>query len=144
VGDVALVHDPVTANLDASGFDRDTFLCGQSGMRKTYSLGAVLERLLLDTDQRITVIAQLRLRAPRHPRTGADSALAAGLADLPPRIRVQRPSADPTERRLRLRFDELTEAARGCGCGCGSTRSRTRTASPPCVRHSMATRGWPR
>src|SRR3954454_13499881 len=39
--------------LDASGFDRHTFFCGQSGSGKTYALGTVLERLLLDNLLRI-------------------------------------------------------------------------------------------
>ena len=33
--------------LDAGGFDRHTFFCGQSGSGKTYALGVVLEQLLL-------------------------------------------------------------------------------------------------
>ena len=37
------------ARLDAGGFDRHTFLCGQSGSGKTYSLGLVLEHLLTET-----------------------------------------------------------------------------------------------
>ena len=49
--------------LDAGGFDRHTFFCGQSGSGKTYSLGVVLEQLLLrdepaDRDPR----PELRLR----------------------------------------------------------------------------------
>lgn len=35
--------------LSAKGFNRHTFLCGQSGSGKTYGLGVLLERLLLDT-----------------------------------------------------------------------------------------------
>jgi DNA helicase HerA-like ATPase len=46
----------VPAMLRASGFGRHTFLCGQSGSGKTYTLGLVLERLLLETDIRIGVI----------------------------------------------------------------------------------------
>ncbi len=46
----------VPARLRASGFGRHTFLCGQSGSGKTYTLGVVLERLLLETDIRIGVI----------------------------------------------------------------------------------------
>lgn len=46
----------VPALLQAKGFGRHTFLCGQSGSGKTYTLGIVLERLLLDTDIRIVVI----------------------------------------------------------------------------------------
>ena len=46
----------VPASLDAGGFDRHTFLCGQSGSGKSYSLGLTLERLLLETQLRIIVI----------------------------------------------------------------------------------------
>lgn len=35
--------------LSAKGFNRHTFLCGQSGSGKTYGLGVLLERLLLHT-----------------------------------------------------------------------------------------------
>ena len=46
-----LVH-----GLDAGGFDRHTFMCGQSGSGKTYALGVLLERLLLSTSLRIVVL----------------------------------------------------------------------------------------
>ncbi len=46
----------ITAHLQSKGFGRHTFLCGQSGSGKTYTLGVILERLLLDTDIRIAVI----------------------------------------------------------------------------------------
>jgi uncharacterized protein len=39
----------VTARLEAKGFNRHTFLCGQSGSGKTYSLGRLLEELVLRT-----------------------------------------------------------------------------------------------
>jgi hypothetical protein len=42
--------------LDAGGFDRHTFFCGQSGSGKTYALGTVLERLLMETSLRIVVL----------------------------------------------------------------------------------------
>ncbi|WP_051552157.1 ATP-binding protein [Nocardioides sp. URHA0020] len=42
--------------LDAGGFDRHTFFCGQSGSGKTYALGTVLERLLTETSLRIVVL----------------------------------------------------------------------------------------
>jgi uncharacterized protein len=44
------------ARLIASGFNRHTFLCGQSGSGKTYSLGLLLERLLLQTELRMVVL----------------------------------------------------------------------------------------
>jgi uncharacterized protein len=39
----------VAALLEAKGFNRHTFLCGQSGSGKTYSLGRLLEELVLRT-----------------------------------------------------------------------------------------------
>jgi uncharacterized protein len=44
------------ANLKASGFSRHTFLCGQSGSGKTYSMGVLLERLLIETDLPMVVV----------------------------------------------------------------------------------------
>ena len=43
------------AHLLAAGFNRHTFLCGQSGSGKTYTLGLLLEQLLLRTSLRIVV-----------------------------------------------------------------------------------------
>lgn len=42
--------------LAASGFDRHTFLCGQSGSGKTFALGVILEQILLETSLRIVII----------------------------------------------------------------------------------------
>ncbi len=55
VGELALAPG-VPCRLDAGGFDRHTFLCGQSGSGKTYSLGVVLEQLLLETDLRMVIL----------------------------------------------------------------------------------------
>ncbi len=64
--------------LDAGGFGRHTFLCGQSGSGKTYSLGVVLEQLLLETDLRIVVLDPnsdfARLGELRPDADGADAA----------------------------------------------------------------------
>jgi DNA helicase HerA-like ATPase len=101
----------VPARIDATGFDRHTFLCGQSGSGKTYSLGVVLEQLLLNTELRVVVIDPnsdfVRLR---EARADADPALAARLETLVPSILVRSPSADG-EDRLRIRFPELDGAA---------------------------------
>ena len=51
-----LLAPGVPFTLDAGGFGRHTFLCGQSGSGKTYSLGVVLEQLLLETDLRLVVL----------------------------------------------------------------------------------------
>ena len=42
--------------LDAGGFNRHTFMCGQSGSGKTYSLGLVLEQLLVDTSLQMVIL----------------------------------------------------------------------------------------
>jgi hypothetical protein len=55
VGDLALARG-VRFTLDASGFGRHTFLCGQSGSGKTYSLGVLLEQLLMHTSLRVVVL----------------------------------------------------------------------------------------
>lgn len=56
IGAMRQVADEVPATLQAAGFGRHTLVCGQSGSGKTYSLGVVLERLLLETDLRIAVL----------------------------------------------------------------------------------------
>ena len=55
VGDLRL-EPGVRFSLDAGGFDRHTFFCGQSGSGKTYALGTVLEQLLLETTLRLVVL----------------------------------------------------------------------------------------
>jgi uncharacterized protein len=56
--DVGQLRNPSTesARLVAAGFNRHTFLCGQSGSGKTYAMGVVLEQLLLRTTLRMVII----------------------------------------------------------------------------------------
>lgn len=72
IGSVLAGGDAVPARIDAAAFDRHTFLCGQSGSGKTYSLGVVLEQLLLNTELRVVVIDPnsdfVRLRESRRGR----------------------------------------------------------------------------
>jgi hypothetical protein len=78
----------VPCALDAGGFDRHTFMCGQSGSGKTYSLGVLLERLLLNTRLRIVILDPnsdfVRLRELRDGAAADDAAgwgaVAAGIA----------------------------------------------------------------
>ena len=113
VGDLSLAPG-APMRLHAGGFDRHTFMCGQSGSGKSYALGLLLEQLLLETDLRIVILDPnsdcVRLRE-LHDDVAPDqadawAALAAG-------IRVR--SADsPGDARLRVRFGELapeTQAA---------------------------------
>jgi hypothetical protein len=56
IGHALFVDGYAGVGLDAGGFNRHTFLCGQSGSGKTFSLGIILERLLIETDLRIVII----------------------------------------------------------------------------------------
>jgi len=56
IGHTLYVDGHAAVRLNASGFNRHTFLCGQSGSGKTFSLGIILEQLLLETDLRIVII----------------------------------------------------------------------------------------
>jgi uncharacterized protein len=102
VGELVLAPG-VPLSLDARGFGRHTFLCGQSGSGKTYSLGVVLERLLLETTLRLVVLDPnsdfVRLG---ELRPDADEESAARLAGLRDAIVVRRAGEG-----LGLRFAEL-------------------------------------
>ena len=56
IGQALYVDGHAAVRLSASGFNRHTFLCGQSGSGKTFALGIILEQLLLETDLRMVVI----------------------------------------------------------------------------------------
>jgi DNA helicase HerA-like ATPase len=110
IGRLALVPD-LPCRIDAGGFDRHTFLCGQSGSGKTYSLGVILERLLLETRLRIVILDPnsdfVRLRSVR---AGTDATTAEQYRRVARDVTVHssRPGSDE---RLRLRMAELDPAA---------------------------------
>ena len=99
---------------DAGGFNRHTFLCGQSGSGKTYSLGVILERLLTETDLRLVILDPnsdfVRLGTVR---ADTDPELAERYRQAARGVTVL--SADaPGERRLRIHaadIDPATQAA---------------------------------
>jgi uncharacterized protein len=126
VGELLLAPG-VAFSLDAGGFGRHTFLCGQSGSGKTYSLGVVLEQLLLETDLQIVVLdpnsdfvrlAELRpgtdeSRAARYSDATrslavrrAGDGLALLLAELEPAVQAAALRLDPVDDR-----DEYAELA---------------------------------
>lgn len=100
--------DPLPATLLASGFGRHSLVCGQSGSGKTYTLGVMLERLLLNTDLRMVVLDPnsdyVRLGELRDP-AGAGAGLAARYAAATRGLSVYgtRPGQIP----LRSRFGRL-------------------------------------
>lgn len=105
----------VPVALDATGFARHTFMCGQSGSGKSYAMGRLLEELIARTDLRVVVLdpnsdfVNLMETVP-----DADPADAARWAAVVPRIRVLSAHQEG-EARLRLRFfrqlDPRTRAA---------------------------------
>jgi uncharacterized protein len=109
IGEVLLAPG-VPLELDATGFTRHTFMCGQSGSGKTYSLGLLLERILLETSLRIVVLDPnsdyVRLA---ELRADADSTIRSRYRESTRELRV-RSAGGRGEDRLRLRFGELDPA----------------------------------
>jgi uncharacterized protein len=106
VGELALAPG-VPLGLDAGGFGRHTFLCGQSGSGKTYSLGVLLERLLMETSLRVVVLDPnsdyVRLG---EPRADADAAALERFTQVARSVAVRGAAgeADP----VRVRFRDLS------------------------------------
>jgi uncharacterized protein len=96
------------ALLDARGFNRHTFLCGQSGSGKTYSLGLLLEQLVLHTRLPLLVLDpngdHVHLG---HTRSDVDPAVAEAYAAAADDVRVLAATADGDGEPLRIRFSEL-------------------------------------
>jgi Helicase HerA, central domain len=115
VAELALVPG-VPFGLDAGGFGRHTFVCGQSGSGKTYSLGVLLERLLIETSLRIVVLDPnsdyVRLGEPstedeRYREAAASVAVRGGDGD--GRIKVRLRDLSPARQGAMLRLDPLSD-----------------------------------
>jgi uncharacterized protein len=108
VGELALAPG-VPLGLDAGGFGRHTFICGQSGSGKTYALGVLLERLLMATNLRVVALDPnsdyVRLGEPRE---GAGAAGAGRFAAVAGSIAVRGGATGPEP--IRVRFRDLSPA----------------------------------
>ena len=114
----------VEARLDATGFGRHTFLCGQSGSGKSYAMGLLLEQLLLETDLPIVVLdpnSDATRLAELLP--GTDAATAERWSAIAPRIGVRRVGGEGAER-LRLRFFDLDPETQQAVLGLDPLRDR--------------------
>ena len=102
------------AALRRKGFNRHTFLCGQSGSGKTYTLGVLLEHLLNETRLKIVVIdPNADYVGLGQPRPGADPAEVSGLLDADVRVLSAGPGdGDQPSGRLAVGFRELSTAAK--------------------------------
>lgn len=101
-----------TANLRTAGFNRHTFLCGQSGSGKTYALGVLLERLMLTTDLRMVIVdpnADFVRLGETKPETPQADAARIGQRG----VRVLRSDANRSDDALplRLRFRTMARQA---------------------------------
>ncbi len=96
------------ARLRAQGFNRHTFLCGQSGSGKTYALGVLLEQMLLSTELRMVILdpnadfVRLGETLPGVAPEAAEQVAALGV-----RVLGASPPAEP----LRLRFATMPRLA---------------------------------
>jgi DNA helicase HerA-like ATPase len=110
LGTLRAVPD-LPALLDARGFNRHTFLCGQSGSGKTYALGGLLEQLLLHTRLPLLVLDPNgdHVNLDR-PRDDLDTEMAAAYRDAAADVRILRADATDGAQRLRVRFAELGAA----------------------------------
>ncbi len=126
IGRIAPGDDVPRVAIRADGFDRHTFLCGQSGSGKTYSLGLILERLLMLTDLRMVIIdpnsdfVRLGERRPSSELRMARGApsyreLAAHHREAARGLYVLRPESVPEHRAdvLRVGFGDLTAEEQG-------------------------------
>ncbi len=124
-----LLAPGVTAALDAGGFNRHTFMCGQSGSGKTYSLGLVLERLLVDTSLQMIILDPnsdyVRLAEMRE---SADPSAAAAYASAAEGVAVWQ-NAPEAAHPLRLQFADVDTAAQAAVFGLDPIKDREEYAA---------------
>src|SRR5918997_1885214 len=140
IGRALYTEGHVRAPLRAEGFDRHTFLCGQSGSGKTFALGVILERLLLETDLKIILdpnsdfvrLDRIRTLADVN-RTRSSVLSPVGYEDLSerfrrvaPKLKVMRPApyAEDYSSLLRIRFSDLERHEQGLVLGMDPLRNR--------------------
>ena len=135
-----LFHAPgVPATLDSGGFNRHTFMCGQSGSGKTYSLGLLLERILAETELRVIILdPNSDYVGLGRVRTSATPEAAERYRHVPEQVVVWG-NDDRADHRLRLRFAELDTAAQAAVLDLDPVRDRDEYAVlADLVRQSQA------
>jgi len=120
----ATLSTGVDVDLDAAGFARHTFLCGQSGSGKSYTMGLILEQLLLHTTLPIVVLdPNSDATRLRELRPDTDPEASERWAAITPRIAV-RGVGRAAEERLQLRFFDLELATQQALLGLDPLRDR--------------------
>jgi uncharacterized protein len=127
IGELAMAPG-VPAELDSGGLGRHTFLCGQSGSGKTYSLGVLLEQVLQQTALRLVILDpnsdHVRLGAAR---AGLEPSLAERYARVADDVRVW--GGEQADQRLHLRLIDLDPAAQASVLGLDPLRDRDEYAT---------------
>jgi DNA helicase HerA-like ATPase len=141
IGRALYTDGRIRARLRADGFDRHTFLCGQSGSGKTFAMGVMLERLLLETDLKIIIFDPnsdfVRLDRMRSlgevNRTGSRELSPEAYEEVSERYRrvssklkIVRPApyAENPSNLLRIRFSDLERHEQGVVLGMDPLRDR--------------------
>jgi uncharacterized protein len=116
--------------LRADGFDRHTFLCGQSGSGKTFALGVILERLLLETELKIIILdpnsdfvrldrirslAEVNRTSSREVSPESYEGISERYRLVVPGLKIVRPApyAEHPSNLLRVRFSDLERHEQG-------------------------------
>jgi DNA helicase HerA-like ATPase len=141
VGRALYTEGGMRVPLKAEGFDRHTFLCGQSGSGKTFALGVILERLLLQTELKVIILdpnsdfVRLDRVRPREEidRTSSSVISPEGYEKLlerygrvAPKLSLLRPApyAEEPSKLLRIRFSDLERHEQGLVLGMDPLRDR--------------------
>ena len=112
-----LMAPGVAAMLDSGGLTRHTFVCGQSGSGKTYSLGLLLERVLAETAIRVVVLdPNSDYVGLGSVLDGADPVLAARYAHVAQEVAVWSDTGT-ARHRLRMQFAELDPSVQAAVLG---------------------------
>ena len=103
----------------AEALNRHTFLCGQSGSGKTYSLGVLLEQLLLETRLRIVLLDPNSdyIRLPELRDGAEDDPRSARFRGAAERVRVLRPASAGDGEVLQVRAGDLEPEAQAALAG---------------------------
>ena len=120
-----LFHAPgVPAVLDSGGFNRHTFMCGQSGSGKTYSLGLLLEQVLAETELRVIILdPNSDYVGLGRVRPDADPQVSERYRGVPDQVAVWG-NDERADHPLRLRFAELDTEAQAAILGLDPVRDR--------------------
>jgi hypothetical protein len=125
-----LFHAPgVPAVLDSGGFNRHTFMCGQSGSGKTYSLGLLLEQVLAETELRVIILdPNSDYVGLGRVRQDADPIVSDRYRAVPGQVSVWG-NDERADHLLRLRFAELDTHAQAAVLGLDPVQDRQEYAA---------------